>query len=198
MDSAQLNELLFQAMETELGGEQIYVAAVEAAANDEVREEWEKYLEETRNHQTVLQGVFEVAGLDVEAESPGRAILREKAATLVKAIKTAQQTMPDTGAQLVAAECIVEAESKDHQNWVLIGEVAKHATGDLKGALQDAYDEVYEQEGEHLFHTMGWARELWLESLGLPAAIPPPEEEQHTKTQVGAGRAAKARDDYAS
>ncbi|HJR92290.1 MAG TPA: hypothetical protein VJ938_07610, partial [Acidimicrobiia bacterium] len=63
MDSAQLNELLFQAMETELGGEQIYVAAVEAAANDQVREEWEKYLEETRTHQTVLQGVFEVAGL---------------------------------------------------------------------------------------------------------------------------------------
>ena len=196
MDKKQLEELLYQAMETELGGEQVYVAAVAAAVNDQVREEWEKYLEETRTHQTVLQGVFEAAGLDPASDSPGRAILRDKAASLVKAIETAQQTMPGAGAQLVAAECIVEAESKDHQNWVLIGVLAEHATGEMKTALQDAYDEVYEQEGEHLFHTMGWARELWLESLGLPAAIPPPEEEQHTKTQVGAGRAAKARDQY--
>lgn len=196
MDTAQLNELLYQAMETELGGEKVYKAAVAAASNDEVRKEWEKYLAETQTHQTILQGVFGVAGLDVEAESPGRAILREKAKGLVKAIQTAVKEMPGSGAQLVAAECIVEAESKDHQNWVLIGELVEHATGDLKTALKDAFDEVYEQEGEHLFHTMGWARELWLESLGVPAALPPPEEEQHTKTQVGAGRAAKARDDY--
>jgi hypothetical protein len=198
VDTAQLNELLCQAMETELGGEQIYLAAVKAAANQQVKEEWQKYLEETKTHQTVLAGVFETADLDIDMDTPGRAILREKATGLVHAINTARETMPAVGAQLVAAECIVEAESKDHQNWVLIGILAESATGALKTALQDAYDEVYEQEGEHLFHTMGWARELWLESLGVPAAIPPPEEEKHTKTQVGAGRAAKAREDYSS
>lgn len=198
MDTTQLNELLCQAMETELGGEQIYLAAVEAATNPQVKEEWQKYLEETRTHQEVLAGVFEAAELDIKTDTPGRAILREKAQGLVQAINTARETMPATGAQLVAAECIVEAESKDHQNWVLIGILAENAQGALKTALQDAYDEVFEQEGEHLFHTMGWARELWLESLGVPAAIPPPEEEKHTKTQVGAGRAAKAREDYTS
>ena len=198
MDTTQLNELLCQAMETELGGEQIYLAAVEAATNPQVKEEWQKYLEETRTHQEVLAGVFEAAELEIKTDTPGRAILREKAQGLVQAINTARETMPATGAQLVAAECIVEAESKDHQNWVLIGILAENAQGALKTALQDAYDEVFEQEGEHLFHTMGWARELWLESLGVPAAIPPPEEEKHTKTQVGAGRAAKAREDYTS
>jgi len=196
MDRAQLDELLYQAMETELGGEQVYLAAIECAVNEDVKEEWEKYLEETRTHQTVLEAVFATAGLDVTTESPGRAIVRQKAAGLVEAMHMAMETAPGAAAQLVAAECIVEAESKDHQNWVLIGLVADSAAGDLKRALQDAYDEVYEQEGEHLFHTMGWARELWLESLGVPAALPPPEEEKHTSTQIGAGRAAKARDEY--
>lgn len=196
MKREQLDELLYQAMETELGGEQVYLAAIEAAVNDEVKEEWEKYLEETRTHQSVLEGVFAVAGLDVATETPGRAIVRQKAAGLVDAIRTAIDETPGEPAQLVAAESIVEAESKDHQNWVLIGLAAERLDGELQEAFQDAFDEVYEEEGEHLFHTMGWARELWLDAMGFPAVIPPPEEEKHTSTQIGAGRAAKARDDY--
>jgi hypothetical protein len=40
---------------------------------------------------------------------------------------------------------------------------------------------------------MGWARELWIESLGLPAVLPPPEEEKDVKTAIGAARAKMAR-----
>jgi len=42
---------------------------------------------------------------------------------------------------------------------------------------------------EHLYHTKGWCRELWIQSLGLKAVLPPPEEEQHVKTAIGAARA---------
>jgi ferritin-like metal-binding protein YciE len=124
VDRAQIDELLYQALETELGGEQVYLAAIECAVTDELKEEWKKYLDETRTHQTVLEGVFEVAGLDTATETPGRAIVRQKAAGLVEAMQTALDTTPGVGAQLVAAESVVEAESKDHQNWVLIGLVA--------------------------------------------------------------------------
>jgi hypothetical protein len=96
-------------------------------------------------------------------------------------------------AQLVAAECVVEAESKDHMNWELIGEVSKQLTGDEARILEEAHQEVEEEEDEHLYHTMGWARELWLESLGLPAVLPPPEEQKHTKSAIGADRAKQAR-----
>ena len=41
---------------------------------------------------------------------------------------------------------------------------------------------------------MGWARELWLEFLGLPAVLPPPEEERHVKTAIGAERAKQSRE----
>jgi len=52
---------------------------------------------------------------------------------------------------------------------------------------------VEDEEDEHLYHTTGWCRELWIESLGMPAVLPPPEEEQEVKTAIGAARAKKAR-----
>ena len=50
-----------------------------------------------------------------------------------------------------------------------------------------------DEEDEHLYHTAGWTRELWIESLGMPAQLPPPEEEKDVKTAIGAARAKQAR-----
>jgi rubrerythrin len=194
MERAQVEELLYQSLETEGGGVQIYETAVECAQNDDVRKEWTKYLEETRNHETIMLRVLDAFGLSPDTETPGRQIVRSKAETLVRSMQTALGTDP-AAAQLVAAECIVEAESKDHMNWELIGEVAQKLTGDEAKVLKEAHEEVEEQEDEHLYHTMGWARELWLESLGLPAVLPPPEEQKHTKSAIGAERAKQDRKD---
>ena len=107
----------------------------------------------------------------------------------MQSMKTALQADP-AAAQLVAAECVVEAETKDHMNWELIGEVAKKLTGDEAKALKEAHGEVEEQEDEHLYHTMGWARELWLESLGLPGGAPAARRSRSTsKSAIGADRA---------
>jgi magnesium-transporting ATPase (P-type) len=78
-------------------------------------------------------------------------------------------------------------------NWELIGEVAKTLQGEEARVLKTAHDEVEDEEDEHLYHTMGWARELWLQSLGLPAVLPPPEEKKDVKTAIGAARAKGAR-----
>lgn len=198
MKRQQLDELLYQALETELGGEQVYMKALECAQNDDLRQEWEKYLEETRTHQEILGRIFEAAGLDRETESPGRAVVRHKAESLIAAMDMALSDAGPEAAELVAAESVVEAETKDHQNWELLARVADEVNGELKEALSEAYDEVGEQEAEHLFHTQGWARELWLQSLGMAAALPPPEEEKSVKTQIGAARAEQQRDDYTS
>src|ERR1035441_1311057 len=37
-----------------------------------------------------------------------------------------------------------------------------------------------------------WCRELWLQSLGLKAVLPPPEERRHVTTAIGAARAEQA------
>jgi hypothetical protein len=96
-------------------------------------------------------------------------------------------------AQLVAAECVVTAETKDHLNWELISEAAEALKGTTGKALQAAYAQVEEEEDEHLYHTTGWSRELWIASLGLPAVLPPPEEKKEVKTAIGAARAKQVR-----
>ena len=194
MDKDKLNELLFQALETERGGIQVYENAVACANNDDLKKEWTKYLDQTRNHEVVMLRVLDAFGLDPETETPGRGIVRQKGQMLVQSMKEALAADPNA-AQLVAAECVVEAETKDHMNWELMGEATKKLTGDEAKVLGEAYEEVEEEEDEHLYHTMGWARELWLEFLGLPAVLPPPEEEKHVKTAIGADRARQAREE---
>ena len=195
MDDAQVQELLYQSLEVEIGGQQVYETAIRCAQNDDLKEEWQKYLEETRSHEEILRATFARIGLDPEVETPGRAVVRFKAESLVRSMEMALSEGGPAAAQLVAAECVVEAETKDHQDWELVGRVAEESTGEMKQALQEAYEQVEEQEDEHLYHTMGWARELWIESLGMPAVLPPPEEEKQVKSAIGASRAEQARNE---
>ena len=194
MKTEKLNELLYEALETEMGGQRVYEKAIECARNSELKEEWQKYLEETRNHEQTLRRVFEALSLDPEAESPGRKIVRHHGESLVSAMEMAMDG-DAAAAEIVAAECVVLAETKDHQNWSLLNKVAEEAKGKTKEAIKQAVDEVEDQEDEHLYHTMGWARELWIDSLGMPSVLPPPEEEKSVKTAIGAARAAAARKD---
>jgi hypothetical protein len=193
MKPEQVNELLYQALETELGGVQVYTTAIKCAINDELKEEWQKYLEQTTNHVQIVQDVMETFGLDPAAATPGRKVVRHIGESLVQAMKMALSSGEPAAAQLVAAECVVNAETKDHLNWELIGELSKKLKGEEATALREAHEKVEEEEDEHLYHTSGWTRELWIESLGLPAVLPPPEEEKDVKTAIGAARAKHAR-----
>jgi len=193
MNRDQLHELLYQALETEQGGILVYKNALRCVINADLKKEWEEYLEQTQNHERIVRDLFEAFGLDPEVETPGRKVVAQIGESLVKAMATALDAGPPEAAQLVAAECVILAETKDHQNWELIGEVAKKSKGEEAKALKTAYEEVEDEEDEHLYHTMGWARELWIESLGMPAVIPPPEEEKDVKTAIGAARAKAAR-----
>lgn len=198
MNEEQLTELLYQALETEMGGQKIYKSAIDCADNEELRSEWTKYLEETENHESILRELFAQLGLDPEKETPGRKVVRMKGEALVAANLAALKAVGRAGAQLTAAESVVEAETKDHQNWELIGRCAEAANKKTAQALKAAFEQVEEQEDEHLYHTMGWARELWIQSLGLPAVIPPPEEEKKVTTAIGAARAEQSREEMLS
>jgi len=193
MKQEQLTELLYQALETEKGGIQVYRTALRCAQNEELKEEWQKYLEQTENHERILQDVCTAFGLDASTDTPGRKVVRHIGESLVKAMEMALSSGPPEAAELVAAECVVHAETKDHMNWELIGQCLEKLSGAQKKALKDARDEVEEQEDEHLYHTMGWARELWIQSLGMKAVLPPPEEEKDVKSAIGAARAKQAR-----
>ena len=138
MKPEQIAELLYQALETEKGGILVYETAVRCAVNEDLKKEWEEYLGQTRNHERILLGVLKTFGLDPETETPGRAIVRHHGEGLVEAMEMALEDGTPDAAELVAAECVVLAETKDHQNWELIGEVAKALKGDQGQALKQA------------------------------------------------------------
>lgn len=193
-NARQIKELLYQALETEIGGLAIYETAVSCAINEDLKKEWLGYLEETRTHRRVLLTVFEQLKLDPQAKSPGRDVVRHLGESLVRAMKMAINAGDPDAAQLVATECVVLAETKDHANWSLIGLVAEQQSGEEARILKQAYDAVATDEDHHLYHTQGWSRELWIESLGFPAVLPPPEEVKKVETAIGASRAEQARD----
>ena len=193
MKREQLNELLYQALETEAGGVEVYQTAIRCAVNQDLKEEWQKYLEQTRNHEQIIRGVLEKMGLDPAAETPGRQVVRHKGEALLEAMKMALKVGNPEAAQLVAAESVVTAETKDHQNWERLSHAAENIQGAEGKALKEACEEIEDQEDEHFYHSAGWSRELWMDSLGLPAVLPPPEEEKNVKTAMGAAQAKKAR-----
>ncbi len=181
-------DLVYQALETEMGGIEIYMTALGCVQNEDLREEWEKYLEQTKEHVEVMRGVCTKLGLDPDRDTPGRQVVRHIGKSLVKAMQMALGAGEPEAAEIVAAECVLLAETKDHANWALIGELAEGGKGSVQKVLQAAYDQVEDEEDEHLYHTGGWARELWLDSLDLPAQLPPPEEEEDVHTQEEAAQ----------
>ncbi len=193
LNTNHVTELLYQALETEKGGVQIYTTALRCAVNEDLKEEWSKYLEQTKAHVQIVSDVLKGMNLDTEVETPGRKIVRHIGDSLVQAMEMALRGPDLAAAQIVAAECVTLAETKDHLNWGLIGEIAKASSGDLAALLKEAHDQVEPEEDEHLYHTSGWTRELWIEALGMPAVLPPPEEEQDVETAIEAAQAKKAR-----
>lgn len=194
-DVKQMQELLFQSLETEQGGIKVYEGAIASALHPKLREEWTEYLEQTRNHERILREMLRSLGLDPDTETPGRQVVRHIGESLVAAMTMAQQSGgPPEAAQLVAAECVVHAETRDHMNWELIGRCARELTGSDAETLKAAYEKVEDQEDEHLYHSKGWGRELWIQSLGLEAVLPPPEEVQKVQTAIGAAKAEASRE----
>lgn len=188
----QFQELILQSLEHEKGGEKIYEMALTCAKSKDLTKEWQGYLEHTQRHVRVLEDVCRDLRIDPKEESPGKEVVRHLGASLLEAMRLAKDAGDPVAAQLVACECVVLAETKDHANWELLEKCSKALNGEEKKILAAACDEVEGDEDEHLYHTKGWCRELWLDSLGINAVLPPPEEEKNVKTAIGASRAQQA------
>jgi hypothetical protein len=189
MKKAQLKELFLQSLEHERGGVLVYEAALECVINRDLKEEWTEYLEQTRTHVQVLTELCGVLGLDPGERTPGCMVVHHTGKSLIIAMKMALANGDPAAAELVACECVVLAETKDHADWELIGKCAEALGGEAGAAVVAAYEKIENEEDEHLYHTKGWCRELWLKSLGLEAVLPPPEEQQDVKSAIEAARA---------
>jgi hypothetical protein len=192
MNVEQRDELLQQMLETELGGVTVYETALSCVLNEDLEEEWRKYLDQTRRHVEIVKTLMESLGV-APRETHGRLVVRHIGGALVAAMKLAKANNPPEAAEIVACECVVHAETKDHANWELLAAYGKSAKGGEKKAIDAAIEEVEEEEDEHLYHSKGWCRELSIAALGLKAVLPPPEEQKDVKSAIGAARAKQNR-----
>ncbi|HEY4214824.1 MAG TPA: hypothetical protein VGM84_25330 [Steroidobacteraceae bacterium] len=188
MNRKNLEELLLQSLEHERGGVKIYQTALQCALHRDLQEEWSRYLEQTQQHVRVLTDVCIALELDPGVRTPGCQIVRENGLALLRSMEMALASADPAAAQRVACEVVVLAETKDHADWELIGKAAKSLEGAAAEALSRAYEQVEDEEDEHLYHTRGWWRELWLDALGIPAQLPPAEETQQVSSAVAAAR----------
>jgi len=193
MNTKQLTELLLQSLEHERGGVLVYQTALQCARNADLRKEWTHYLEQTTRHVAILTDTCIQLGIDPGVRTPGCQIVHANGVALVRAMEMALAAEDPAAAEIVACEMVVLAETKDHADWELIGAIAKASEGAQAEALRAAYEQVEDEEDEHLYHTKGWCRELWFAALGLPAQLPPPEETEDVKSAAAAAQVQQAR-----
>jgi FtsZ-binding cell division protein ZapB len=62
VNEEQVHELLYQALQTEMGSVEVYRTAVNCAVNEELKEE-EEYLEQTEKHVQTLRDAFDRSAL---------------------------------------------------------------------------------------------------------------------------------------
>ena len=88
------------------------VTALTCVLNDELKQEWEKYLQQTRRHVTTVETLMSALGVAPQ-DTPGRLVVRHIGGSLVAVMKLAKGTAPPEAAEIVACECVVHAETKD-------------------------------------------------------------------------------------
>ena len=64
MNGKQIEELVLQSLEHEMGGINIYRAAIACAVNPDLAQEWKGYLAQTEQHVTALTKVCKALGID--------------------------------------------------------------------------------------------------------------------------------------
>ncbi|MBI0325599.1 hypothetical protein [Burkholderia plantarii] len=186
-DREGLNQLLYQTRETMLRAITVYDAALACATRDELGDEWRAHRDAARRRAQLLGTAFDALGLDADTTSRGRTAAAALGKSLLEVIAYAAQGDDRAAAERVAAECVLLVETKDQLNRTLLAIAAERITGPVAQVLKDMVEAI-EADGEpRVLHTRGWARELWLDALGLAAVLPPPEEVTPGLAQDDAG-----------
>lgn len=164
----QVVDLLGQALEAETGGAKVYEAAILSAHHEALRGFWAGSLARSRLRARALRRAF--AQLDVQPDpaTVGCDAVRRTQEFLAASIDGSRHSAPPASAQVIAAGCVVLAEARVDALWAVLRGVAKVLAGERGRALKAACEVAGGGPG-----TGPWARELWLQAIGLPATLPP-------------------------
>jgi rubrerythrin len=140
-----LLEFLSEFLAVEQGGMELYIGARDHATHEENREMYKMYLEQTRKHAELLTGAIRKLGGDPKYVSPCARIQQHRA----KAMMGLQ--VPDNLREIVDAENLLLAETKDHADWEFLDSISYKLDDEFsREVIQEIVSQVEDQEDEHL------------------------------------------------
>jgi rubrerythrin len=152
----------------EKGGVMLYEKALNELSDDDLRDQLEEFLEQTRRHVELCEEMLEQAGGSGTESSPAAQAAEEKAEGLL-AVEVPQELIDFNN-----IENLVLAETKDNWNWERLAELAKKIKDrELRSTINSAVREVARQERKHL----GWNSDT-LTKLGQQMLTENPEKDQ--------------------
>ena len=191
MEQQVLLDKLSEFLMVEQGGLQLYRVAAERCTVPAIKQRYQEFGQQTARHREVYVQLIQALGGDPNYVSPCARLAQVKATKLIESAMIVDGLAPE---EIMAndLENVLLAETKCHLDWELVSQLAEQATDTkLKQALQQAVQEVEEQEDQHV----EWARqtlsqmalqmvqkgpapspERWMEVLSGPM---PPIAEQH-------------------
>jgi hypothetical protein len=188
MESEQVKELLLQSLEHERGSVDVYQTAVKCAQLDALKEDWTRCISDIRHRELLLTELCRKLSFNPEHMTCTREVTKYLGEALTSAMELAHESGKPHQAQLIAAECVTLCETTTHSNWHLIAQCGRESSGEQKQLLDAAVGEVEEEVDRQFYRAHGWERELHLQSLGIKAVLPPPEEREQVISPVRAAR----------
>ena len=83
-----------------MGGVQVYETAIRCAVNEDLKEEWEEYHQQTQKHEKFVRDSVASSGSIRQEETPGRKVVRHIGKSLVKAMEMALEAGKPEAAQI--------------------------------------------------------------------------------------------------
>ena len=183
----------------EQGGLELYRVAASRCTVPDMKARYEEFGQETAHHREVLIRLIERLGGDPSYVSPTARVAQFKAAKLLES-SSCVGGLSQQEIEMNDLENVLLAETKDHADWHLLSEIAKGmadpglvqtiqegakqmlgmtpnglSLGQVQQLIQDAVDEVEDQEDEHL----AWARDTLTQmSLTMAFQGPAPSPER--------------------
>ena len=160
MAREQLADFLRQAYAVEQEGAEIYEAALRGLEDEELRDEWDRHLEWTRERAGIVRELLEDLDLDPAVETPARLAVRQLSETFAGAMNSARACGVPGGVQLVAAAYVVFAETKGDECWEGIRSLAGTLRGDEARSVRAAHERVAKRDEQQLDYLAGLRRDL--------------------------------------
>ncbi len=177
LDPVFTADLLSACLAHERCGVHLYRSAAGRTTMDELRQRYEDFGRETREHVRLLEELITAAGGDPMYVSPSARLTEKAGAGLLETTYLLEGSLDVVTAELAMVEAVALAETKDHANWVLLAQLAAAMEpGDVRTQLEAVTAQVLAQEEEHV----AWAQDVRAQMLyGLATGggtLPTPDE----------------------